>query len=356
MNNYHTFKEINDQINSWEKIFNIILRSNSEQKKYISFNNYDAIIFFGCGSSYNVSMSASFFTNSLLASNYSYAVPSSELIFNKNVYLNKNKKYLLVGFSRSGETTETINVVEKFKNNNIDTFIFTCSQENTLSKISNNHFYCIDAEEKSVVMTKSFSSMLLAYCLILTKFLNDRNLLNEFELLIDYMKNKFPELIKTLESYVNKNAFDKFFALGTGFNYGLANEADLKIKEMAQMTSSAYYILEFNHGPISLIDNKSLILILTFDNNLSNNVHFLLKNVSNIGSNIILIGKNNIKNNNIGNNIIQILNDDNFKNNMIKSFSNVPVFQLIAYFKTLNNGLNPDKPRNLKYTTKIDNI
>ena len=63
-------------------------------------------------------------------------------------------KYLLVGFSRSGETTESINVIKHL--DNIESLIFTCSQENSMTEISGHSFYCIGAEEKSIVMTKSF--------------------------------------------------------------------------------------------------------------------------------------------------------------------------------------------------------
>ena len=102
------------QVESWRKVYDDIVGEKVSLNLNIFSDNYDEIIFFGCGSSYNLSQSASFFTRSLLDGQSCFALPSSELLINTDVYINKDKKYLIVGFSRSGETTESINVVNNF--------------------------------------------------------------------------------------------------------------------------------------------------------------------------------------------------------------------------------------------------
>ena len=352
MSNYYTFKEIGTQVESWRKIF---AKLNSEITILVNklfSKNYDEIILFGCGSSYNLAISSSFYTNTLTKYRTS-AVPSSELIFNTNTYINPNKEYLLVGFSRSGETTETINVLEKLKNeNNINSLVFTCSENNSLKNIANNSFYCEGSEEKSIVMTKSFSSMLFAYSILIAKFIDDALLLNEFNSLITYMDNKISLLFEDVKRYVNQYNYEKLFILGTGFNYGLAVESDLKTKEMTQIPSYSYYNAEFNHGPRALLDENSLILFLTL-NELPNNImNVILKSFLEAGTKIIMIGRNSL-NKNLTKNIKIFLNDENFKNKFVRSFINIPVFQMLAYYKTISLNLNPDKPRNLEYTTKL---
>lgn len=351
-NQNYTYKEIMTQVESWRKVYSDVIDEKFNFDLNIFSKNYDEIILFGCGSSYNLAISSSFYTNTLTKYK-STAVPSAELIFNTNTYIIPDKKYLLVGFSRSGETTETISVLEKLKNeNNINSLVFTCNANNSLKNISNNSFYCEGAEEKSIVMTKSFSSMLFAYCLLIAKVIDDTLLLNEFNSLITYMNNKISLLFYDIKEYINKYSYEKLFTLGTGFNYGLAIESDLKTKEMTQVSSYSYYISEFNHGPKSLIDKNSLIMFLTLNEFPNNLINKMLGSLLESGTRIIMIGRNSLDKN-LTKNVKVFLNDENFKNKFARSFINIPVFQILAYCKTISLNLNPDKPRNLEYTTKL---
>ncbi|MHB8277635.1 MAG: SIS domain-containing protein [Candidatus Humimicrobiaceae bacterium] len=351
-NQNHTYKEIITQVESWEKVYGDVVSKKFDLGLNIFSDDYDEIIIFGCGSSYNLSQSASFFTKSLLNGRNCLALPSSELLVNTDTYINKNRKYLIIGFSRSGETTESINVVKQLKNrNNITSLTFSCKEGSTISSFSDNHFICRGAVEKSIVMTVSFSSMLFAYCLMLAKSFGDKEMLNEFKYLMDYLNENISNLFNGIESYLDKNNFGSYFTLGSGFNYGLAVEADLKMKEMSQTPSYSYHLYEFNHGPKSLLDKESFCLILTLGKNLFKNEE-IIKEILNLGSKVMVIGSRNI-NGADDKNINYLLYDSDFKFDIIKSFINIPVFQILAYIKTIQKNLDPDRPNNLDYTMKI---
>lgn len=353
MDNNYTYKEISSQVDSWRKIFGEIAGKKSNINLDFFSNDYDKIIFFGCGTSYNLAMAASFFTNTVSGFG-SIAVPSSELYYNSETYIDGNKKYLLVGFSRSGETTESIEVINKFKNQKkINTFIFTCRKKNSLIDISENYYVCKDATEKSIAMTKSFSSMLFAYCIMITKFLGDTERLNEFNNLCGYLGNKISLLFDDVKEYIDKNDFGSYFALGSGFNYALAVEADLKMKEMSQIPSYSYHTFEFNHGPKALLKEDCLVLFLTISKKLST-ANIILDEILKHNSKIAIIGSSDIDIQS-SNNIKNFLSDANFKDELVKSFMNIPVFHVLAYAKTIKQNLNPDKPRGLDYTTKLSN-
>jgi len=340
------------QVESWEKAYSDIVDEEFGLDLNIFSDNYDEIIFFGCGSSYNLSQSASFFTKSLFSGRSCLVLPSSELLVNNDTYINKDRKYLIIGFSRSGETTESINVVKQLKDMpNITSLTFSCKEGSTIASLSDNYFICRGAVEKSIVMTKSFSSMLFAYCLMLTKFLDNKDILAEFKYLIDYLNENISNLFSDIEIYLGKNDFKSYFVLGSGFNYGLAVEGDLKMKEMSQTSSYSYHLYEFNHGPKSLLDKGSLCVILTLGENLFKNEE-IIKGILNMGSKVIVIGSRNAE---ITDNekINYLLYDSEFKIDFIKSFMNIPVFQILAYIKTIKENLNPDKPRNLDYTMMI---
>ncbi len=87
----HTFNEIMNQTGTLESVYEDVLKNTFD----LSFLNkpYDEIIFFGCGTDYNLCQSASFFTRSLLNNCSSNALPSSELLINPGTYLKEKKKY-----------------------------------------------------------------------------------------------------------------------------------------------------------------------------------------------------------------------------------------------------------------------
>lgn len=349
----YTYGEIINQVEKWKIIYNDITGKDFVLHLKIFSDKYDEIIIFGCGSSYNLSKSASFFTKSMLPRQSCLALPSSELLINTDTYINENKKYLVVGFSRSGETTESIKVVRLLKNRrNVTTFTFSCKENNTISKFSDHHFLCRGVTEKSIVMTVSFSSMLIAYCMILIKFLDKKKMLEEFKCLIEYLNANIAILYDDIENYFKNNGtFNSYFVLGSGFNYGLAVEADLKMKEMSQTPSYSYHLYEFNHGPKSLINEESLCLILTLSKDLFKKEE-IIKEILDLGSKVLIIGRGN--NINISdNNLKYLFPDFNFSFDIVGSFINIPVFHILAYIKTIKKSLNPDKPQNLNYTVVI---
>jgi len=352
MKEYNTYREISTQADGWEKNYHKIINDKFHMDKEIFQKNYDRILFFGCGSSYNLALSASFYTNSFLKIDTA-AIPSSELLFNKDIYINKNRNYLLIGFSRSGETTESINVVKSAKDyKNIDTLVFTCNcSDNTIVNIADYNYCCEDSEEKSVVMTKSFSNMLISYCLMLAKFLGNKKIIDEFLKVIEYTRKNILVIFNEMARYIAQNDFYELYALGSGFNYGLAVEADLKVKEMTQIPAYSYHVMEFNHGPKSLIKEGSLCLFLT-PNSYLERLDILIESYLSLGSYIIVVGRERLLKKN-RDRIKSILDDENVESELVRSFINIPVFQIISLIKTVRLGLNPYKPRNLDYTTKI---
>jgi len=350
-NQSYTYSEIINQINCWKKAYADILDGKATFKLDIFADKYDELIFYGCGTSYNLSQSASFYTR-FLNNIHCLALPSSELLVNTDVYINKHRKYLLVGFSRSGETTESIDVVKKLKDKkNIKFLTFTCKENSTILNYSDNNFICRDVVEKSIVMTASFSTMLFSYCLMLAKFLNNKEMQAEYVNLIDYSDKNINKVYTDLEEYVDKNNFSSYFVLGSGFNYGLAQEADLKMKEMSQTPSYFYHLYEFNHGPKSLVTENSLSLILTLSKNMFK-AEQIVDEILNLGSKVLIVGK---KNTGIceTRNLSYLLSDANFKSDIVESFINIYIFQILAYLKTIKEKLNPDKPKNLDYAVKI---
>jgi glucosamine--fructose-6-phosphate aminotransferase (isomerizing) len=346
----HTFNEIMNQTETLEFAYEDILKDTFD----FSFleEPYDEIIFFGCGTDYNLCQSASFFTRSLLNNCNCSALPPSELLINSETYLKETKKYLIIGFSRSGETTESIEVVERLKKKiNVTLYIFSAVKNSKIIDLTKNHFICRGAAEKSVAMTKAYTSFLFAYCVILTRFLGRKDILIEFEHLIKYLKSNMGIFFDKIDNYLRNIQFNTFFALGSGFDYGIAVEADLKMKEMSRTQAYSYYLHEFNHGPKTMVNEESLVLILTLNKD-SFRIEKVLEDIISLNSKVLIVsgdGQINIKNENVH----FLLEDLDFKFDLVRSFINIPVFQMLAYTQASKKNLNPDKPKNLNFTTRI---
>jgi len=346
----HTFNEIMDQTVTLEFVYEDVLKNTFD----FSFleKPYDEIIFFGCGTDYNLCQSASFFTKSLLNNCTSNALPPSELLINPGTYIKENKKYLIIGFSRSGETTESIEVIERLKEkNNVTLYMFSAVKNSKIISLTKNYFICRGAVEKSIAMTKAYTSFLFAYCLILTRFLGRNDILSEFEYLVKYLKSNMDDLFNKINNYLGNIQFDTFFALGNGFDYGIAIEADLKMKEMSRTQSYSYYLHEFNHGPKTMANDESLILILTLNKDLFR-VEKVLDDIISLDSKILIVSGEDLVNIE-SKNVHFLLKDLDFKFDLVRSFINIPVFQILAYIQASKKNLNPDKPRNLNFTTRI---
>jgi glucosamine--fructose-6-phosphate aminotransferase (isomerizing) len=348
---YSTYEEILRQPDTLKGI----LKEIAGRKVYdleVFKKAYDEILLFGCGSSYNLSQSAAFFTRSIQDSVECVAVPSSELLINTASFIKSQKKYLVVGFSRSGDTTESVEVLRKLKDyNNVDLFTFTCREGSSFCKITENNFVCRNAAEESIVMTVSFSSMLFAYFTIFASLTGNNVITSDLKRLIDAMDQNIFSISDFTGDYIKKVDFNSYFVLGSGFNYGLAVEADLKMKEMSQIPSYSYHIYEFSHGPKSLLKEDSLCLILTPGKSLFK-LENILQEYLHLGTSMLVIG-NKTDSFAAKGKLKFFLETEGIKNELVESFINIPVFQMLAFFKTLKNNLNPDLPKNLSYTVKI---
>jgi glucosamine--fructose-6-phosphate aminotransferase (isomerizing) len=346
----YTYNEIMNQAETLESVYGDI--SGGAIDPGFLDGPYDEIILFGCGTDFNLCQSASFFTRSLMGDISSLALPSSELVINTETYIKKNKKYLLFGFSRSGETTESIEIIRKLnQRDNVTIFMFSAVEDSRIIELSDKYFICRGAVEKSVAMTKAYTGFLFAYCLMLAWSLNKKRMLAEFEYLVKYMKENIHKLFDKIRDYMEKNEFSRFFALGSGFNYGIAVEADLKMKEMSQTHSYSYYLHEFNHGPKTMVDAQSLCLVLTLNKDLFR-IDRVLEDIIGLGPKILIVGGGNetgIKNKNVD----YLIENLEFEYDLVKSFINIPVFQILAYIQATKKNVDPDMPKNLNFTTRI---
>ena len=119
------------------------------------------------------------------------------------------------------------------------------------------------AQEISIAQTRSFASMLVI-SQALAAAAGGRNLalFNHLPARVGEVFNKYSNIAQKIGEDLS---LDRFFFLGTGHLYGIACEAMLKMKEMTVSYSEAFHMLEFRHGPMSMVNHQSLVVGLVSD-------------------------------------------------------------------------------------------
>jgi glucosamine--fructose-6-phosphate aminotransferase (isomerizing) len=335
----HTYKEILSQGETWRSTIQSMTVPQKELKDWIR-KPWDEVIFTGCGSTYYLSLSAAAIWQSITGIR-ARAVPASEMwLFPEAVLTAGNK--LLIAVSRSGETSETLHAVNKFEAlDNKNWLAITCYGERELALCAPFRLLAERAQEQSVAQTRSFSSMFL-----LSQFASglageDIEYLTNLALI----PNAFERLIHKYEPLANELAqndeLQHFVFLGSGVNYGLACEAMLKMKEMSLSVSESFHFLEYRHGPKSMVTPSTLVIGMLNDR-ARNQEMKVLEEMQDMGA--IVLAIDDTVDDIPADYVVEIKSG---LNSLERGPLLLPVLQLLAYYRSMEKGLNPDRPKNL---------
>ncbi len=276
----------------------------------------------------------------------------------KNPILNKDDLVILI--SQSGETADTLAALRLAKEKNVFTLAIVNVVSSSIARESDSVLYTWAGPEISVASTKAYSVQLACLYLLTLKFAKVFKTI-EKEKLKQYCEflNKVPDIVKDVLKlnekikefakifYENKN----MFYIGRGLDQCLALEGSLKLKELSYIHSEAYAAGELKHGPISLIEEKTPVVAILTQTNLS------LKTISNIKE-VIARGAD----------VFLIYNDEkNIDSSLLKYsiklpktidlfsplYSIIPL-QLFAYHIAVLKKCDVDKPRNLAKSVTVE--
>jgi glutamine---fructose-6-phosphate transaminase (isomerizing) len=253
-----------------------------------------------------------------------------------------NQKTLLVAISRSGTTTETVKAVEKFKNEKRGDVVVITNYDEALSRSADVNIVIDKGQEESVAQTRSFASMYVAVTMLCAKMAGRDDLVGAMKnlpVIGNLVISKYEAFAKVLGENL---AFDRFYFLGSGIRYGLACEVNLKMKEMTLTHSEPFHFLEFRHGPMSMVNQNTVVVGMLSD---VNRVHEakVLEEMKELGGTVASLGEKEA--------------DVQFESGIpenVRSVLYLPVLQLMAFYRSLAKGLNPDRPTNLTAVVKLD--
>ena len=332
---YATYSEIKSQPEAWAQALDVISASILPKAE-----DYNQVLFTGCGSTYYLSLAAAALYQEL-TDDSARAVPAGELLLNSGTVLT-DQRTLLVAVSRSGKTTETLKAVEKFKHERRGDVVAISNYPESLSRLADVNIVVEKGQEDSVAQTRSFASMFVAATAFCARMAGRHDLLAAM--------NSLPkvgvQLMQGCEDYARKLgenlSLDRFYFLGSGIRYGLACEANLKMKEMTLTHSEPFHFLEFRHGPMSMVNENAVVVGLLSDVNRAHEVQ-VLSDMRELGAVVAGLGEADA--------------EVEFRSGIPESMRAVlylPALQLMAYHRALAKGLNPDRPTNLTAVVKLN--
>jgi glucosamine--fructose-6-phosphate aminotransferase (isomerizing) len=197
-------------------------------------------------------------------------------------------------------------------------------------------------QEESVAQTRSFASMFVAatvFCVRMAGCDDRLPAMSELPKAGVMLMEKYESFAKEIGEDLN---FDRFYFLGSGIRYGLACEANLKMKEMTLTHSEAFHFLEFRHGPMSMITEKSVVIGMLSEKNFSYE-QAVLDEMRALGGRVVALAEANA--------------DISFESRIPENNRGVlylPVLQLMAFYRSLAKGFNPDRPKNLTAVVQLN--
>ncbi len=338
----HTYEEIISQPRAWKQALEVTESLRGVIKNFWMDNSEKQVLFTGCGSTYYLSLVAAALVREIDGRG-AYGVPAGELFLYPATTYDHLKPHILVAISRSGTTSETLAAVKHFQQaGRGPVLVVTNDGESPLAKRGDLTLAVPEGQEKSVAQTRSFASMLVAVTGFTALAAGKDDLFQDMFKLPE-SGSKVLEVSQPLAKSLGENFdLDSFYFLGSGIRYGLACEVNLKMKEMSLTHSESFYFMEFRHGPMSMVTDTSAVIGLLSTTQYQYE-QAVLDHMKALGSNVFSLAESGA--------------DLNFSSGLAEAIRSVlflPPLQLMAYYRAIAKGLNPDKPKNLSAVVELE--
>lgn len=332
---FATYREIKSQTEAWAQALDL-----TSAVSLPAAAAYDQVLFTGCGSTYYLSIAAAALYQELTGCS-ARAVPAGELVLNPGTVLT-DQKTLLVAVSRSGTTSETLKAVENFRADGRGEVVAISNYDALLSQLADLSIVIDRGQEESIAQTRAFASMYIAASVLCARMAGRRDLVQWMARLPEAGHRVIADYEAPAQAIGENLDFDRFYFLGSGLRYGLACEANLKMKEMTLTHSEAFHFLEFRHGPMSMVEQKTVVIGMLADASRVLEAK-VLSEMKALGGRVIGLGEKEAE--------IQF---ESGIPESVRGVLNLPVLQLMAFYRAAAKGLNPDRPNHLSAVVQLE--
>lgn len=321
-----------------------------------AFKSANRIIIIACGTSWHAGLVAEYVIEELcrIPVEVEYA---SEFRY-RNPIIHKGD--IILAISQSGETADTLVAIEKAKEQGAVIFGIVNVVGSSIARISNGGAYTHAGPEIGVASTKAFTGQLAVLNMIALKIAkargtitNDRysKLLVELEEVPEKVEAllKSADLIKQIGLKYQDSANALF--LGRGYNFPIALEGALKLKEISYIHAEGYPAAEMKHGPIALVDENLPVIFIATKDSYHEKIVSNIQEIKARKGKVIAIATE-------GDEIIPTLADDVFfvppADEVIAPMISCIPLQLLSYYVGIAKEVDVDKPRNLAKSVTVE--
>ncbi len=267
---------------------------------------------------------------------------------------------LLIAISQSGETADTLAAIKMAKSKGAFVFGICNVVGSSIARESHAGAYTHAGPEIGVASTKAFTTQITVLTLIALKLAREKSNMGdaEFSHLINELEalpSKVEQLLKQ-DAYINEIATvyhkaEHSLYLGRGFNFPVALEGALKLKEISYIHAEGYPAAEMKHGPIALIDeHMPVFVIATRKGHYEKVVSNIQEIKSRKGKIIAIVTKGDQQVAALADHCIEI---PEVEESMSPILTTIPL-QLLAYHMAILRGCNVDQPRNLAKSVTVE--
>lgn len=354
---FYMLKEIDEQPTVMRKLISTYANEsgdmNVDSDIIKSVQEADRLYILAAGTSYHAGFAAKTMIEKLTDTPVELGV-SSEWGYNMPLL---SKKPMFILLSQSGETADSRQVLVKANEMGIPSLTITNVPGSTLSREATYTMLIHAGPEIAVASTKAYTAQ-VATLAFLAKAVGEANgkaeakdfdLVHELSIVAQSIESTLSEkdvISEKVEQLLisTRNAF----YIGRGNDYYVTMEAALKLKEISYIQTEGFAAGELKHGTISLIeDNTPVIALISADSTIAAHTRGNIQEVVSRGANALIIVEEGLERE--GDDIIV-----NKVHPFLSAISMVIPTQLIAYYASLQRGLDVDKPRNLAKAVTVE--
>ncbi|GAB6884927.1 MULTISPECIES: glutamine--fructose-6-phosphate transaminase (isomerizing) [Streptococcus] len=354
---YYMLKEIDEQPTVMRKLITAYTDDNNnitvDPEIIKAVQEADRIYILAAGTSYHAGFASKSFLETLTDTPVELGI-ASEWGYNMPLL---SKKPLFVMISQSGETADSRQVLVKANQMGIPSLTITNVPGSTLSREATYTMLLHAGPEIAVASTKAYTAQ-IATLAILAKAVGDANgnkaaaefdLVHELSIVAQSIEATLSEkdtIAKKAEALLKETR--NAFYIGRGSDYYVAMEASLKLKEISYIQCEGFAAGELKHGTISLIeDGVPVIALISSNPVLASHTRGNIQEVAARGASVLTIVDESQARE--GDDIIVTT-----VHPFLSAIAMVVPAQLIAYYATLQRGLDVDKPRNLAKSVTVE--
>ncbi|MBO6135006.1 MAG: glutamine--fructose-6-phosphate transaminase (isomerizing) [Fibrobacter sp.] len=317
--------------------------------------NINRIIITACGTSYYAGMVGEYMIEDLAG------VPVEVEYASEFRYRNPIIKpgTLVLAISQSGETADTLAALKEAQQKGATALAICNGVGSTIARTSDGGVYLHAGPEIGVASTKAFTSQVTVLAMIALLLGRQRRLsfesgadivkaMQELPALVEQTLQLSDQIAGIAQKYAKAN---NFLYLGRHFNYPVAMEGALKLKEISYIHAEGYPAAEMKHGPIALIDENMPVVVIAPKDALFDKVISNVREIKARGGRVIAVTTEDCK------------PLDEFADHLIKVPKTIPMLmpivtcvplQLLAYHIAVLRGNDVDQPRNLAKSVTVE--